>query len=53
MMLSVFLDLAVAEPNEDVVVIERPKWCNSANLSYYYTLEEFQGEYKYPCATYM
>jgi hypothetical protein len=51
MMLSVFIDLAFAEPN-DVVVIEKPKFCNSANLSYYYTLE-FQEEYKYPCATYM
>jgi hypothetical protein len=47
-MLSVFIDLAFAEPN-DVVVIEKPKWCNSANLSYFYTWEE----YKYPCATYM
>ena len=52
MMLSVFIDLAFAEPNE-VVVIEKPKLCNSANLSYYYTFEEFQEEYKYPCATYM
>jgi hypothetical protein len=52
MMLSVFIDLAFAEPN-DVVVIEKPKFCNSANLSYYYTVEEFQEEYKYPCATYM
>ena len=52
MMLSVFVDLAYAEPN-DVVVIEKPKFCNSANLSYYSTLEEFQEEYKYPCATYM
>ena len=51
-MLSVFIDLAFAEPNE-VVVIEKPKFCNSANLSYYYTLEKFQEEYKYPCATYM
>ena len=50
--LSVFIDLAFAEPN-DVVVIEKPKWCNSANLSYYYTFGEFQEEYKYPCATYM
>jgi hypothetical protein len=49
--LSVFIDLAFAEPN-DVIVIEKPKFCNSANLSYYYTLEEFQEEYKYPCATY-
>ena len=46
MMLSVFIDLALAEPN-DVVVIEKPKFCNSANLSYYYTLEEFQEAYKY------
>lgn len=52
LMLSVFIDLAFAEPN-DVVVIEKPKFCNSANLSYYYTLEEYQEEYKYPCATYM
>jgi hypothetical protein len=51
-MLSVFIDLAFAEPN-DVVVIEKPKWCNSANISYYYTFMEFQKEYKYPCATYM
>jgi len=52
MMLSVFIDLALAEPN-DVVVNEKPKFCNSANLGYYYTLDEFQEEYKYPCATYM
>ena len=52
MMLSVFIDLAFAEQNE-VVVIEKPKWCNSANISYYYTFGEFQEEYKYPCATYM
>jgi hypothetical protein len=52
MILSVFIDLAIAEPNE-VVVIEKPKWCNSANLSYYYTLEEFQEEYKYPSAKFM
>jgi hypothetical protein len=52
MMLSVFIGLAFAEPN-DVVLIEKPKFCNSANLNYYYTLEEFQDEYKYPCATYM
>ena len=52
MMLSVFIDLAFAEPN-DVVVIEKPKWCNSANTSYYYTFGEFQKEYKYQCATYM
>jgi hypothetical protein len=52
MMLSVFIDLAFAEQN-DVVIIEKPKLCNSANLSYYYTLGEFHEEYKYPCATYM
>ena len=52
MMLSGFIDLAFAEPN-DVIVIEKPKFCNSANLSYYYILGEFQEEYKYPCATYM
>ena len=52
MMLSVFIDLAFAEPIV-VVVIEKPKWCNSANISYYYTFMEFQKEYKYPCATYM
>jgi hypothetical protein len=52
MTLSVFIDLAFAEPN-DVVVIQKPKFCNSANLNYYYTLEKFQEEYKYPCATYM
>jgi hypothetical protein len=51
-MLSVFIDLAFAEPN-DVVVIEKPKWCNSANISYYYTFMEFHKEYKYPCAIYM
>ena len=41
MMLSVLIDLAFAEPN-DVVVIEKPKWCNSANLSYYYNSGELQ-----------
>jgi hypothetical protein len=51
-MLSVSIDLAFAELN-DVIIIEKPKLCNSANLSYYYTLEEFQEAYKYPCATYM
>jgi len=40
-MLSVFIDLAFAEPIV-VVVIEKPKWCNSANISYYYTFREFQ-----------
>jgi hypothetical protein len=52
MMLSVLIDIASAEQN-DVVIIEKPKWCNSANLSYYYTLGEFHEEYKYPCSKYM
>ena len=42
MILSVYIDLAFAEPN-DVVVIEKPKWCNSANISYYYTLDGIPG----------
>jgi hypothetical protein len=52
MIISVSIDLAFAEQN-DVVVIKKPKWCNSANLSYYYTLGEFHEEYKYPCSKYM
>jgi hypothetical protein len=52
LVLSVFIDLAFAEPN-DIIVLEKPKWCNSVNISYYYTSGEFQEEYKYPCATYM
>ena len=54
-MLSIFIDLAFAEQNDDGygVVIEKPKWCNSTSTSYYYTFMEFQEEYKYPCATYM
>ena len=52
MILSVFMDLAFAEQN-DIVVIEKPKWCNSASISYYSTLIEFQEEYKYPCVKYM
>jgi hypothetical protein len=52
MMLYIFIDIAFAEQN-DAVVIEKPKWCNSANLSNYYTFGEFQEEYKYPCATYI
>jgi hypothetical protein len=53
MMLSVLIDIAFAEQNDDAVIIEKPKWCNSANLSYYYTLGEFHEEYKYPCSKYM
>ena len=53
MMLSVVIDLAFAEQNDVDIVIEKPKFCNSASATYYYTLEEFQEEYKYPCATYM
>ncbi len=33
MMLSVYIDLAITGPN-DVVVMEKPNFCNSANLSY-------------------
>ena len=33
MILSVYIDLAFTEPS-DVVVMEKPKFCNSANLSY-------------------
>jgi hypothetical protein len=53
MMLSVLIDIAFAEQNDDAVIIEKPKWCNSANLSYYYTLGEFHEEYKYPCSKYI
>jgi hypothetical protein len=53
MMLYIFIDIAFAEQNDDAVVIQKPKWCNSANLSNYYTFGEFQEEYKYPCATYI
>ena len=52
MMLSIFINLAFAEQN-DVIVIEKPKWCNSTSISYYYSFMEFQDEYKYPCATYI
>jgi hypothetical protein len=53
-MLSIFIDLAFAEEYTiDVIVIEKPKWCNSASISYYSTLIEFQEEYKYPCVKYM
>ena len=53
MMLSVFIDLAFAEQNDVDIVTEKPKWCNSASTSYYYTFKEFPKEYKYPCVTYM
>jgi hypothetical protein len=54
MTLSIFIDLAFAEEYTiDVLVIEKPKWCNSASISYYSTLIEFQEEYKYPCVKYM
>ena len=42
MMLYIFIDIAFAEQNDDAVVIQKPKWCNSANLSNYYTFGEFQ-----------
>ena len=51
--LSIFIDLAFAEQNVVDVVIEKPKWCNSASLSHHYTFMELQKEYKYPCATYI
>ena len=50
---SIFIDLAFAEQSVVDVIIEKPKWCNSASLSHYYTFMEFQKEYKYPCATYI
>lgn len=49
----IFIGLTFAEKNVVDVVIEKPKWCNSATLSHYYTFMEFQKEYKYPCATYI
>jgi len=52
LVLSIFITLAFAEQNE-VVVIEKPKWCNSASISYYYAFGDFQEEYKYQCVTYM
>ncbi len=51
--LSIFIDLAFVEQNVVDVVIEKPKWCNSASLSHYFIFMEFQKEYKYPCATYI
>ena len=53
MILSISLNLAFAEQNDVDLIIEKPKWCNSASTSYYYSFMEFQEEYKYPCATYM
>ena len=50
--LSIFINLAFAEQN-DVVVIEKPKWCNSASISYYSIPLGLEEEYKYPCVTYM
>jgi hypothetical protein len=53
MILSISLNLAFAEQNDIDLIVEKPKWCNSASTSYYYTFMEFQEEYKYPCATYI
>ena len=53
MILSISLDLVSAQQDYVNIIIEKPKWCNSANISYYYTVGDFQEEYKYPCATYM
>ncbi|HSF51408.1 MAG TPA: hypothetical protein VLA74_11660 [Nitrososphaeraceae archaeon] len=51
--LSIFIDLASSEQNDVGLVIEKPKWCNSASLTDYYTFLEFEKQYKYPCATYI
>jgi len=54
MTLSIFIDLAFAEEASiDVIVIEKPKWCNSASISYYSIPVGLEEEYKYPCVTYM
>ena len=54
MMLSIFIGLAFTEEASiDVIVIEKPKWCNSASISYYSILVGLEEEYKYPCVTYM
>jgi hypothetical protein len=54
MTLSIFIDLAFAEQASiDVIVIEKPKWCNSASISYYSIPVGSEEEYKYPCVTYM
>ncbi len=50
MVSCIFIGLTFAE---QTLVVEKPKWCNSASLSHYYLLMEFQKEYKYPCATYI
>ena len=53
MILFISLDLVYAQQDAVNFIIEKPQWCNSANISYYYTVGDFQEEYKYPCATYM
>ena len=54
MTFSIFIDLAFAEEASiDVIVIEKPKWCNSASISYYSLPVGWEEEYKYPCVTYM
>ena len=54
MMLSIFIGLAFTEEASiDVIVIEKPKWCNSASISYYSILVGLEEEYKYSCVTYM
>ena len=50
MTLPISLDLVFAEVNYVDVGITKPKWCNSANLTYSLLFIEFQKEYKYPCA---
>lgn len=52
--MTLSISLAVVSAQQyDFIVIEKPKWCNSASMSYYYTFMESQEEYKYPCATYI
>jgi hypothetical protein len=54
MTLSIFIDLAFGEESSiDVIVIEKPKWCNSTSISYYSLPVGLEEEYKYPCVTYM
>ena len=53
MMLSIFIGLAFTEASIDVIVIEKPKWCNSASIGYYSIPVRLEEEYKYPCVTYM
>lgn len=53
MTLSIFSDLVFAKENYIDIIIEKPEWCNSTNIVYYYTIVDIQKEYKYPCAIYI